>query len=87
MDRTAFMEIATKHFRLGASILMSKKWEEKFEELRRDIQNINNIVKAIVLDVTQNQNLTLATSRYLEEVAETVKALEDKWLRTASEQQ
>jgi hypothetical protein len=34
------MEIATKHFRLGASILMSKKWEEKFEELRRDIQNI-----------------------------------------------
>lgn len=87
MDRTAFMEIATKHFRLGASILMSEKWEEKFEELRRDIQNINNIVKAIVLDVTQNQNLTLATSRYLEEVAETVKALEDKWLGTASEQQ
>jgi len=41
---------------------MSEKWEEKFEELRRDIQNINNIVKAIVLDVTQNQNLTLATS-------------------------
>jgi NADP-dependent 3-hydroxy acid dehydrogenase YdfG len=81
------MEIATKHFRLGASILMSEKWEEKFEELRCDIQNINNIVKAIVLDVTQNQNLTLATSRYLEEVAETVKALEDKWLRTASEQQ
>jgi NADP-dependent 3-hydroxy acid dehydrogenase YdfG len=81
------MEIATKHFRLGASILMSEKWEEKFEELRRDIQNINNIVKAIVLDVTQNQNLTLATSRYLEEVAETVKALEDKWLGTASEQQ
>ncbi len=87
MDRTAFMEIATKHFRLGASILMSEKWEEKFEELRRDIQNINNIVKAIVLDVTQNQNLTLATSHYLEEVAETVKALEDKWLGTASEQQ
>jgi len=87
VDRTAFMEIATKHFRLGASILMSEKWEEKFEELRCDIQNINNIVKAIVLDVTQNQNLTLATSRYLEEVAETVKALEDKWLRTASEQQ
>jgi len=49
VDRTAFMEIATKHFRLGASILMSEKWEEKFEELRRDIQNINNIVKAIVL--------------------------------------
>jgi len=87
VDRTAFMEIATKHFRLGASILMSEKWEEKFEELRRDIQNINNIVKAIVLDVTQNQNLTLATSHYLEEVAETVKALEDKWLGTASEQQ
>ncbi len=87
MDRTAFMEIATKHFRLGASILMSEKWEEKFEELRRDIQNINNIVKAIVLDVTQNQNLTLATSHYLEEVAETVKALEDKWLGTASERQ
>lgn len=87
MDRTAFMEIATRHFRLGASILMSEKWEEKFEELRRDIQNINNIVKAIVLDVTQNQNLTLATSHYLEEVAETVKALEDKWLGTASEQQ
>ena len=81
------MEIATKHFRLGASILMSEKWEEKFEELRRHIQNINNIVKAIVLDVTQNQNLTLATSHYLEEVAETVKALEDKWLGTASEQQ
>jgi NADP-dependent 3-hydroxy acid dehydrogenase YdfG len=81
------MEIATKHFRLGASILMSEKWEEKFEELCRDIQNINNIVKAIVLDVTQNQNLTLATSRYLEEVAETVKVLEDKWLGTASEQQ
>jgi hypothetical protein len=81
------MEIATKHFRLGASILMSEKWEKKFEELRRDIHNINNIVKAIVLDVTQNQNLTLATSRYLEEVAETVKVLEDKWLGTASEQQ
>ena len=81
------MEIATKHFRLGASILMSEKWEEKFEELRRDIQNINNIVKAIVLDVTQNQNLTLATRHYLEEVAETVKALEDRWLGTASEQQ
>jgi len=79
------MEIATKDFRLGASILMSEKWEEKFEELRRDIQNINNIVKA--LDVTQNQNLTLATSHYLEEAAETVKALEDKWLGTASEQQ
>jgi hypothetical protein len=75
VDRTAFMEIATKHFRLGASILMSEKWEEKFEELR------------LVLDVTKNQNLTLATSRYLEEVAETVKALEDKWLGTASEQQ
>ncbi len=81
------MAIATKHFRLGASILMSEKWEEKVEELRRDIQNINNIVKEIVLDVTQNQNLTLATSRYLEEVAETVKALEDKWLGAASEQQ
>ena len=87
MDRTAFMEIATKDFRLGASILMSEKWEEKFEELRRDIQNINNIVKAIVLDVMQNQNLTLVTSHYLEEVAETVKALEDKWLGTASERQ
>ena len=79
------MEIATKDFRLGASILMSEKWEEKFEQLRRDIQNINNIVKA--LDVTQNQNLTLATSHYFEEVAETVKALEDKWPGTASEQQ
>jgi hypothetical protein len=81
------MAIVIEHFRLGAGILMSEKWEEKFEELRRDIQNINNIVKAVVLDVTQNQNLTLATSHYLEEVAETVKALEDKWLGTASEQQ
>lgn len=57
---------------------MSGEWEEKFEELRRDIQNINNVIKAIAFDVTQNQNLTLATSHYLEEVAKTVKALENQ---------
>ena len=80
------MAIETEHFCLGASV-MAEQWEEKIEELRRDIQRINNVVQAIVLDVTQNKNLTLATSHYLEEVAEMVKTLEDKCPGVASKQQ
>jgi ACT domain-containing protein len=56
---------------------MSKKLEERLDELHRDIQNINNMVQAIALDVTQNRNLTLATSHYLEEIAEMVRKLEN----------
>jgi hypothetical protein len=85
-DRTAFKVRETEHFRLGASV-MSEEWKEKIEELRRDIQRINNVVQAMALDVTQNQNLTLATSHYLEEVAAMVKTLEDKYSGVASKQQ
>lgn len=85
-DRTAFKVIKTGHFRLGANV-MSEEWKEKYEELRRDIQRINNIVQAIALDVSQNQNVTLATSHYLEEVAKMVKTLEDKCPGLASKQQ
>jgi hypothetical protein len=66
---------------------MSETWEKKFEELRRDIQRINNVVQAIALDVTQNQNLTLANSHYLEEVAEIVRTLENKCPGLAPKQQ
>jgi archaellum component FlaC len=82
-DRTGIMARGTEHFRMGASV-MSKTSEEKIEELRRDIQKINNLVKAIALDVSQNQSLTLATSHYLEEVAELVKTLNDRCPGVAS---
>jgi hypothetical protein len=66
---------------------MSDKWEEKLEELRRDVQKINNVVQAIALDVTQNQNLALATSHYLEELAQMVKTLNDVCPGVAPKQQ
>ena len=57
---------------------MSEKHKKTIDELHHDIQKINKMVRAIALDVTQNKNLTLATSHYLEEVAQMVKTLEDK---------
>jgi methyl-accepting chemotaxis protein len=66
---------------------MSEKLEKKIDELRRDIKKINNVVQAIALDVTQNQNLTLATSHYLEEVAAMVKTLENRCPGVASKHQ
>jgi predicted nucleic acid-binding Zn-ribbon protein len=63
---------------------MSEKYKKKIDELRHDIQKINKMVQAIALDVTQNKNLTLATSHYLEEVAQMVKTLEDKCQGLAS---
>jgi methyl-accepting chemotaxis protein len=66
---------------------MSEKTQKTIDELRQDIQRINKLVQAIALDVTQNKNLTLATSHYLEEVAKMVKTLEDKCPGLASKQQ
>ncbi|HUB65514.1 MAG TPA: hypothetical protein VL996_13915 [Methylocella sp.] len=57
---------------------MSEDWKEKIAELHRDIQRIDSVVMAIAADLTQNRNLTLANSHYLEEVAEMVKTLENK---------
>ena len=57
---------------------MSEEWQKKFDELRHDLQKMNHVLQAVMIDVTQNKNLTVATGHYLEEVARMVKDLEDK---------
>lgn len=66
---------------------MSENCQKMIDELSQDLQKINNMVQAIAIDVTQNKNLTLATSHYLEEVAGMVKNLEDKCPGLPSKQQ
>ncbi|WGJ13633.1 hypothetical protein QEV83_13150 [Methylocapsa sp. D3K7] len=70
-------EIEGQHFHLGESA-MSEEWQKKIDELRHDLQKMNHVLQAIMIDVTQNKNLTVATGHYLEEVARMVKDLEDK---------
>lgn len=66
-----------QHFRLGESAV-SDDYQKKIDELRHDLQKMNHVLEAVMVDVTQNKNLTLATGHYLEEVARMVKDLEDK---------
>ncbi|HEY8006218.1 MAG TPA: hypothetical protein VIE66_05325 [Methylocella sp.] len=70
-------KIEGQHFRLGESAV-SDDYQKKIDELRHDLQKMNHVLEAVMVDVTQNKNLTLATGHYLEEVARMVKDLEDK---------
>jgi hypothetical protein len=61
---------------LGASV-MSEKLEE-IEKLSLCIIRIDNEIKALAADVAQNKNTIGGISHLLDDVAETVKELEDK---------
>ena len=65
---------------------MSEECQKKIDEIRKDLQMMNNVLQAVMLDVTQNKNLTLATGHYLEEVARMVKDLEDRYEGAASKE-
>ena len=57
---------------------MSEKLEETIEKLRLCILRIDKVVKALAADVAQNKNTIGGISHLLDDVAETVKELEDK---------
>jgi archaellum component FlaC len=57
---------------------MSEKLEETIEKLRLCILRIDKAVKALAADVAQNKNTLGGISHLLDDVAETVKELEDK---------